>query len=55
MPVRVSGPFDKLAYKLKFASLVSDAAKARVEEKTQEVKAKIEDKARDKLKSLFGK
>ena len=55
VPVRVSGPFESLAYKIEFGSLVSDAAKAKVEEKTQEVKAKAEDKVKDKLKGLFGK
>jgi len=55
VPVRVSGPFDTLSYKIEFGSLVSDVAKAKVEAKKEEVKAKVEDKARDKLKGLFGK
>ena len=55
VPVRVTGPFESLAYKIEFGSMVSDAAKARVEEKKEEVKAKLEDKAKDKLKGLFGK
>lgn len=55
VPVRVSGPFDNLAYKIEFGSLVSEAAKAKVEEKKVEIKAKVEDKAKDKLKGLFGK
>jgi AsmA protein len=55
VPVRVSGPFENLAYKIEFGSLVSDVAKAKVEEKTQEVKTKVENAAKDKLKGLFGK
>ena len=55
VPVRVTGPFDNLAYKIEFGSLVSDVAKAKVEAKKEEVKAKVEEKARDKLKGLFGK
>ena len=55
VPVRVTGPFENLAYRIEFGSLVADAAKARVEEKKEEVKAKLEDKAKDKLKGLFGK
>ena len=55
VPVRVTGPFENLAYKIEFGNLVSDIAKAKVEEKKEEVKAKLEDKARDKLKGLFGK
>ena len=55
VPVRVTGPFESLSYKIEFGSLVADAAKAKVEEKKQEVKAKVEEKAKDKLKGLFGK
>ncbi|MFA4968134.1 MAG: AsmA family protein, partial [Sulfuritalea sp.] len=55
IPVRVTGPFDNLSYKIEFGSLVSEAAKAKVEEKTQEIKSKVGDKAKDKLKGLFGK
>ena len=55
VPVRVTGPFENLAYKIEFGSMVSDVAKAKVEEKKEEVKAKIEEKAKDKLKGLFGR
>jgi len=55
VPVRVTGPFEKLSYTLEFGSLVADAAKAKVEEKKEEIKAKAEDKLKDKLKGLFGK
>lgn len=55
VPVRVTGPFEKLSYTLELGSLVADAAKAKVEEKKEEIKTKIEDKARDKLKGLFGR
>ena len=66
VPVRVTGPFDKLSYKIEFGNMVADAAKAKVEEKKAEVKQKVEekkvevqqkveDKAKDKLKGLFKK
>ncbi|MCM2307498.1 MAG: AsmA family protein [Sulfuritalea sp.] len=55
VPVRVTGPFEKLSYTLELGSLAADAAKAKVEEKKEEIKAKIEDKTRDKLKGLFGR
>jgi AsmA protein len=55
VPVRVTGPFDNLSYKIEFGSLVSEAAKAKVEEKKAEVKQKVEEKAKDKLKGLFGR
>lgn len=44
VPVRVSGPFESLSYKIEFGSLVSEAAKA-----------KVEDQLKDKLKGLFGR
>lgn len=52
VPVRVNGPFDKLAYKIEFGSLVAEAAKARVEEK---VKEQVQEKAGGALKGLFRK
>ncbi|HMV01341.1 MAG TPA: AsmA-like C-terminal region-containing protein, partial [Rhodocyclaceae bacterium] len=55
VPVRLHGPFDKLAYKLELGDLIGQAAKAQVEAKKEEVKAKAEDKLKGKLKGLFGK
>ena len=55
VPVRLSGPFDKLSYKLEFASLIGEAAKAKVAEKTQELQQDLQKKAREQLKGLFGK
>jgi AsmA protein len=55
VPVRVSGPFESLSYKLELGSLVADAAKAKVEEKKEEIKAKAQDQVKDKLKGLFGR
>ncbi len=52
VPVRVSGPFDKLAYNIEFGGLVAEAAKAKVEEK---VKEKVQEKAGGALKGLFRK
>lgn len=52
VPVRVSGPFDKLAYNIEFGGLVAEAAKAKVEEK---VKEKVQEKSKDVLKGLFRK
>lgn len=54
VPVRVSGPFEKPAFKLELGNLVSDSAKARIEEKQQEIKQKAQDKLKSQLKGLFG-
>ena len=55
VPVRVSGPFDKLSYKIEFAGLATEAAKARVEETKQDVKEKARETVKDSLKGLFTK
>jgi AsmA protein len=49
VPVRISGPFENLSFKLELAGLVTEAANAKVEEKKQEVQKK----AVDQLKSLL--
>lgn len=55
VPVRVTGPFENLAYKIEFGNLVADVAKAKIEEKKEEIKAKAQDQVKDKLKGLFGR
>ena len=55
VPVRVTGPFDALAYKLELGDLAADMARAKLDEKKDEIKAKAEDKAVNKLKRLFGR
>lgn len=50
VPVRLAGPFDKLAYNIDFGGLAAEAAKAKVEEK---VKEKVQEKAGGALKGLF--
>jgi AsmA protein len=59
IPVRLSGPFSNPSYKIEFGSLISDAAKtkvqAQVQEKKKEVKQKVEDAVKDKLKGLLGR
>lgn len=52
VPVRVSGPFDNLSYRIEFANLVGEAVKARVEEK---VKEKARESLKEGLKGLFKK
>lgn len=50
VPVRVSGPFDKLAYNIEFGGLVAEAAKAKVEAKVKET---VQEKSKGVLKGLF--
>lgn len=52
VPVRISGPFDALKYSLDARSLVTESAKAKLEEKKQEVKEKAKEQL---LKGIFGR
>ena len=55
VPVRVTGPFEALSYKLELGDLAVDMAKAKLEGKTGAITGKSEEKAKNKLKGLFAK
>ena len=66
IPVKLSGPFTAIGWKIDFAGMVGEIAKQKLEEKKQEVKAEVQkkveeqknrlqDQLKDKLKGLFGK
>ena len=56
VPVRVTGPFDKLSYQIEFADVAEGALKAKVDEKKEELKQELKQRAREEvLKGLFGK
>jgi AsmA protein len=57
VPVRVTGPVDKITWKIEFAQAVGELLKektqTRVEEKRQEMKQKLNDQLQEKLKGLL--
>ncbi|MDP1952152.1 MAG: AsmA family protein, partial [Betaproteobacteria bacterium] len=55
VPVRISGPFTSLSYKLDFNAMISGAAQQKIDEKKEEIKTKAQDKLKDQLKGLFGR
>jgi AsmA protein len=55
VPVRLTGSFTAPQYKIDFGGIAAGAAKAVVESKTEEIKAKAQDQVKDKLKGLFGR
>jgi AsmA protein len=66
VPVRLSGPFSAITWKVDFQGLVGDMAKQKVEEKKEEVrtkaqeaidreKSKAQDQIKEGLKGLFGR
>ena len=55
VPVRLTGTFAAPQYKIDFAGIAAGAAKAVLEKKTDEIKAKAQDQIKDRLKGLFGR
>lgn len=49
LPVRASGPFTALKYKLEFGSAFSDSAKQQIEAKKEELKGMLEDQLKSRL------
>lgn len=49
VPVRVSGPFDALKYKLEWGSVIGDTGKQQLEQKTEALKEKLEEELRQRL------
>ena len=59
LPVRVTGPFDDLSYKIDYgaaaAGLAKSKAGARIKEEVESRREKIEERLGDKLKGLLGR
>lgn len=55
VPVRLSGPFTNIGYKVELGGLVSEKAKQQIAEKREEVKQKAQEQIKDRLKGLLGR
>ena len=55
VPVRLTGPFDAIGWRIDFAGLAKEAVKAKVEARKEEVKDKLREQLGKQLKGLFGK
>ncbi|HCY63961.1 MAG TPA: hypothetical protein DHV59_14255 [Oxalobacteraceae bacterium] len=55
IPVRLSGPFTAIGWRIDFAGLVREAAKEKIEEKKSEIREKAREKLQEELKGLFGR
>ncbi|HYD56624.1 MAG TPA: AsmA family protein, partial [Burkholderiales bacterium] len=53
VPVKLSGPFDSLSYKVDYGAVAADLAKSKVGEKVDKAREKVEDKVKDRLKGLM--
>jgi AsmA protein len=54
IPVRASGPFTALKYKLEFGSVLSDSARQKLQEQKEAIKNKLEDRLRSQLPGKHG-
>ncbi|WP_292937709.1 AsmA family protein [Noviherbaspirillum sp.] len=55
LPVKLSGPFSAIGWRIDFAGMASELAKQKIDEKKEEVKAKIQEQLKDKLKGFLGR
>jgi AsmA protein len=59
LPVKLSGPFDAMKYKVDYSAAATELAKSKVGERAKEVieknKDKVGDQVRDRLKGLLGR
>ncbi|OGA13705.1 MAG: hypothetical protein A3H32_16285 [Betaproteobacteria bacterium RIFCSPLOWO2_02_FULL_63_19] len=55
VPVRLTGSFDDPSWTIELAGLASEALKARVEEKSKDIRRKAQDQIRNRLKGLFAR
>jgi AsmA protein len=53
VPVRLSGSFDNIGYKVDLGAVASEKAKERVAEKREELKQKAQEQLKDRLKDLL--
>ncbi len=53
VPVRISGPFAQLSYRVDLNAAVGEVAKAKLDEKKEEIEQKLKDQLKNKLKGLF--
>ena len=54
VPVRIAGAFDALKYRMDVGALATESAKAKLEQKKEEVAGKVKEKLQEQLKGLFG-
>lgn len=55
IPVRLSGPFASIGWRIDFAGMAGEMAKQKIEEKREEVKEKVQKRLQEQLKGLLGK
>jgi AsmA protein len=55
IPVRLTGPFNAIGWKIDFGAMVGEATKAKIEEKKAAVEAELKTRLEDKLKGLLGR
>ncbi len=55
IPVRISGPFNSIGYKVDFGSVATDLVKKQLEGRSGDIRSKAEEQLKGGLKGLFGR
>ncbi|SMP43129.1 AsmA family protein [Noviherbaspirillum suwonense] len=55
VPVRLSGPFTSIGYQVDFTGIAEDLVRKQLDSRKDEIKGRVEDQLKGKLKGLFGR
>ncbi len=55
IPVKLSGPYTAIGWKIDYAGMVSGVAKQKIDEQKEQLKTKVQDQLKERLKGLLGK
>lgn len=55
VPVRLSGPFTSIGYQVDFTSIAENLVRKQLDSRQDEIKGRVEDQLKGKLKGLFGR
>ncbi len=55
VPVRLSGPFTSIGYQVDFTGLAENLVRKQLDSRKDEIKGRVEDQLKGKLKGLFGR
>ena len=55
VPVRLSGPFTSIGYKVDFSGIAEDLVRKQLDSRKDEIRGRVEEQLKGKLKGLFGR
>ena len=55
VPVRLSGPFSAVAYRVDFTDVATELVRKQLDSRKDEIKGRVEEQIKGQLKGLFGR